>query len=75
MPKTRRLLSMLLAVLMLLSMCTVGMLGASAAALPDGSVVGGEDTAVEGDVIGRIGDTDGNERDVEDIVENELLLF
>ncbi|MBQ8573041.1 MAG: starch-binding protein, partial [Ruminococcus sp.] len=62
MQKTRKLISMLLAVMMVLSMCTVGMVSASA--LPENAVIsdveGNDATSIDGELYGLMGDTDAN---------------
>ena len=62
MQKTRKMLSLLLAVLMLLSMCTVGMVSASA--LPQDAVIndteGADASGIDGEVLGLMGDSDAN---------------
>ena len=63
MQKTRKLISMLLAVMMVLSMCTIGMFSASAA-LPEGAVINGVEgndaSSVDGETYGLMGDVDAN---------------
>ncbi len=62
MQKTRKLISMLLAVLMVLSMCTVGMV--SAYALPENAVIndteGSDASSIDGELYGLMGDSDAN---------------
>ncbi len=63
MQKTRKLISMLLAVMMVLSMCTVGMFSASA--LPEDAIINdveGDASGIDGDVYGLMGDADANDK-------------
>lgn len=64
MQKTRKLISMLLAVLMVLSMCTVGMMSVSA--LPEGAVIndveGNDASGIDGEIFGLMGDADLNDK-------------
>ena len=62
MQKTRKLIAMLLAVMMVLSMCTVGMFSASA--LPEDAVIsdteGNDASSIDGELYGLMGDSDSN---------------
>lgn len=64
MQKTRKLISMLLAVMMVLSMCTVGMMSVSA--LPENAVIndveGNDASGINGEIFGLLGDADLNEK-------------
>ena len=63
MQKTRKLISLLLAVMMVLSMCTVGMVSVSA--LPEDAIIndaeGNDASGIDGDIFGLMGDTDDND--------------
>ncbi len=62
MQKTRKLIALLLAVMMVLSMCTVGMMSVSA--LPEGAIVndaeGNDASSIDGELYGLMGDSDSN---------------
>lgn len=72
MQKTRKLIAMLLVVMMVLSVCTVGMLSVSA--LPENAVISDSESndpsSINGEILGLMGDSDGNNTvDVKDATE------
>ena len=73
MQKTRKLIAMLLAVLTVLSMCTIGMMSVSA--LPEGAIVndaeGNDASSIDGELYGLMGDSDSNGKvNVKDATQN-----